>query len=473
MASREPEIMLHGPAGTGKSRAVLEKLYAAAQKYPGMRGAIVRRYRSTITQAALVTFDQLVRIPGDKVKFNSVDQEYNFPNESQIVVAGLDDPTKILSTEFDIIYVQEATEIDEATWETLTSRLRWGRMPYQQIIGDCNPASERHWIMRRFKQGKLHMIQSSLKDNPLWWDEVNQEWTESGLNYIGKLQALSGVMRARLFEGRWVGAEGAVYTEYSADRNLLDPFPLPDHWTRYISVDFGYTNPFVAQWWAEDNDGRLYLYREVYGIHTPVEDWAHLMHDLSKNENIKAIICDHDEEDRATLERHMAHPASQCYGGRDKDFYKVPKNRRPTIPADKRRESVRTGVEQVQSRLKLAGDGKPRLYFFKGALIAQDLVLVEAKKPTSTLEEIDEYVWDEIKNSRYGERVLEHPKKTNDHGMDAMRYVVRYVDGQQDAVGTNVWGMQVQNSYGTPTTKKSGTDILFGSNRAKTDFWNK
>jgi hypothetical protein len=101
------------------------------------------------------------------------------------------------------------------------------------------------------------------------------------------------------------------------------------------------------------------------------------------------------------------------------------------------------------------------------------MVLVEAKKPTSTLEEIDEYVWDEIKNSRYGERVLEHPKKMNDHGMDAMRYVVRYVDGQQDAVGTSVWGMQVQNSYGSPTTQKSGTDILFGSNRAKTDYWNK
>jgi PBSX family phage terminase large subunit len=471
LACKLPEVIVSGPAGTGKSYAALNKLYMVAQKYAGCRLAIVRRYRSTITQSAMNTFDKLVRVPGDKVKFNSVDQEYNFPNGSQVVVAGLDDPTKILSTEFDIIYVQEATEIDEPTWEILSSRLRWNHVPYQQIIGDCNPASERHWIMRRYKAAKLHLIHAEFTDNPTLWDEEAQTWTEQGQQYIDKLQALSGVMRARLYEGRWVGAEGAVFTEYSAERNLVDPFPIPDSWPRYIAVDFGYTNPFVAQWWAEDHDGRLYLYRELYGIHTPVEDWAHRMHDLSKKEHIKAIICDHDEEDRATLERHMAHSASECYGGREKEYWKVPKNRRATLPADKKRESVRTGIEQVQSRLKPAGDGKPRLYFFKGALVAQDAVLVEAKKPTSTLEEIDEYVWDEIKNSRYGERVLEHPKKMNDHGMDAMRYMVRYVDGQQDNIGTSVWGKQVRNTYGKPPEKKTGSDILFGSNRAKTDFW--
>jgi predicted transcriptional regulator len=39
-------------------------------------------------------------------------------------------------------------------------------------------------------------------------------------------------------------------------------------------VDFGYTNPFVMQWWAEDPDGRLYLYREIYRTRRLVEDHA-------------------------------------------------------------------------------------------------------------------------------------------------------------------------------------------------------
>ena len=40
---RGDELLLSGPAGTGKSRACLEKLNLAALKYPGMRGAISRK----------------------------------------------------------------------------------------------------------------------------------------------------------------------------------------------------------------------------------------------------------------------------------------------------------------------------------------------------------------------------------------------------------------------------------------------
>ena len=91
---KEPEVVLYGPSGTGKSFAALQKLYMVAEKYPGSRSAIVRKFRSTITQSAMVTFEQKICIPGDGVKFNTVDQQYNFKNGSAIVVAGLDDPTK-------------------------------------------------------------------------------------------------------------------------------------------------------------------------------------------------------------------------------------------------------------------------------------------------------------------------------------------------------------------------------------------
>ena len=40
--------------------------------------------------------------------------------------------------------------------------------------------------------------------------------------------------------------------------HVVDPFDIPTDWSRYLSIDFGYTNPFVAQWWALDHDGRLY-----------------------------------------------------------------------------------------------------------------------------------------------------------------------------------------------------------------------
>ena len=51
------------------------------------------------------------------------------------MAGGLDKVSKIMSAEYDVIYVQEATELLEDEWEHLTTRLRRAAMPYQQIIG--------------------------------------------------------------------------------------------------------------------------------------------------------------------------------------------------------------------------------------------------------------------------------------------------------------------------------------------------
>jgi phage terminase large subunit len=285
-------------------------------------------------------------------------------------------------------------------------------------------------------------------DNPLWWDEVNCCWTEAGESYISKLKNMTGYMRQRFYEGKWVGAEGLIYTEYNPEVNLVDPWPIPKHWTRYLSIDFGYNNPFVCQWWAEDEDGRLYRYRELYGTNTTVEDWAHQIHELSGKEVYKAIICDHDMEDRATLERHITHSEDNCMGGKEKNQRRLPNKRQQTVGADKERRSVQIGIEQVQHRLKVQKDGKPRLYLFKNALVEADTRLLAQKKPTCTEEEIDNYVWDEVKSSRLGDRVLEQPRKVDDHGMDAMRYIVRHVDARITTQPTlNIFGKSVKHSY--------------------------
>ena len=43
---KDSEVLLAGPAGTGKSRAALEKLHLLALKYPGLRGLMVRKTRA-------------------------------------------------------------------------------------------------------------------------------------------------------------------------------------------------------------------------------------------------------------------------------------------------------------------------------------------------------------------------------------------------------------------------------------------
>jgi PBSX family phage terminase large subunit len=403
--SREPEIMLEGPAGTGKSVAILWKIHRAAQRYPGMRALIVRQTRESITQSTLVTFESqtLTRAWYNKLARGMqrrIRQSYVYPdNGSEVVVGGLDKPSKVMSTEYDLIYVNEARETSEEAYEDLSSRLRNGRMPYQQILGDTNPDAPTHWIKRRALDGKLHLLPTRHEDNPRYFQCGS--WTAEGRRYLDRLERLTGVRFLRLRKGIWAGAEGQIYDEWDDAVHLVESFAIPESWPRYMAIDFGYANPFVAQWWAADQDGRCYLYRELYGVGRIVADWALDIRRLSGGERIEWTVADHDAEDRATLD---------ACGIR-------------TLPAHK---AVKPGIEAVQKRLRKQPDGKPRLYIMKGCTVSRDPRLIEAKKPASTAEEMGGYIWAPPLSNRAPK---EEPLKINDHGNDATRYFVAELDG--------------------------------------------
>ena len=162
-----------------------------------------------------------------------------------------------------LVNVQEAIELSEEDWESITTRLRNNVMPYQQVIADTNPDTPTHWLKRRCDLGKTKMLDSRHEDNPTVTPA-----------YLAKLDALTGPRLQRLRWGRWVQAEGVVYEGWDRATHLIDRFDIPLEWPRYWSVDFGYTNPFCCQFWAEDGDGRLYRYREIYCSKLLVEDHA-------------------------------------------------------------------------------------------------------------------------------------------------------------------------------------------------------
>jgi len=413
--AKDGEVLLSGPAGTGKSRAILEKLFLMAhRRYPGMRALIVRKTRESLTQTGLFTWEQFVlpeTHPARQGPQRSHRQVYHFPNGSEIVVGGMDKPQKIMSSEYDFIYSQEAIELTEEDWESLTTRLRNGRVPYQQIMADTNPSHPRHWLKLRCDAGRCRLIQTRHEDNPVLHDGTG--WTPFGETYLARLDNLTGARKLRLRYGRWVQAEGAIYEDWDANVHVVNPFPIPADWPRYWVIDFGFTNPFVCQWWAKDPDGRVYLYREIYRTKTLVEDHARevarLMGwtwdegkkrwDKSKatEPDPERVICDHDAEDRATLLRHLGVT---------------------TKAADK---AVTAGIQEVQERLKVAADGKPRLFVFRGACLNPDRELVESAKPYCTEHEFDGYIWDVNKSAK------ECPVKQDDHGMDGVRYLCKHL----------------------------------------------
>jgi phage terminase large subunit len=411
---RDPEVLMSGPAGTGKSRALLQKLHTVALKHRGMRGLIVRKTLASLGPSALVTWEQQV-IPEflatRTVTYHGGSSRepphYRYQNGSVIVIGGMDKASRHMSTEYDLIYVQEAIELTEDDWEALTTRLRNGVVPYQQMIADTNPDTPIHWLKQRCDRGQTVLLESRHEDNPTLFDRGGQA-TPAGEVYIARLDGLTGPRYHRLRRGLWVAAEGVIYEGFDPAIHLVDRFHIPADWPRFWTVDFGYTNPFVLQWWAQDHDGRLWLYRELYRTRTLVEDHAKValaqVRDAEgqwREPKPRAVICDHDAEDRATLERHLG------IG---------------TVAATK---NVSEGLQAVQSRLRPAGDGKPRLFLLRDSVVERDAELVEAKKPACTAEEIPGYVWQPAAD---GKPDKDQPLKMDDHGCDAMRYAVAECD---------------------------------------------
>jgi len=404
---RALQLLVPGPAGTGKSRCTLEKQNAFLLKYPKTRGLLVRKTRVSMTETTLVTFENYVAVGIQTTNQQRKNRtSYNYPNGSTLVLGGMDNPERLMSSEYDFIVVPEATELTENDLEMLLTRLRNGMGPYHQLIAECNPAAPTHWLRRRVDRGVMVEIPSVHKDNPKFWDGLN--WTAAGKAYMETLSAsLSGHRRARLLDGKWAAAEGLVYPEFSRDTHVLTTNVVPDSWRRIVSIDFGYVHPFVAQWWAIDEDGRMYLYRELYRSQRIVADHAKQILALSAGERISAFISDHDAEDRATL------AASGIQ----------------TVAADK---DHRTGRDAVHARLNVQPDGRPRLFVLADCTVETDPVLYGKKRPTSTLAEFDCYAYPKGMD---GKAEKEEPVKECDDGMDAMRYAVMWLDSPNKGYG--------------------------------------
>jgi len=408
--SQATECLVPGPAGTGKSRGVLEKVHLYLIKHPKTRGLIVRKTRASMTESVLVTFESKVVQAGCTLtnQARRTRSAYDYANGSTLVVGGLDNPDRIMSTEYDIIAVFEATELTEDDWEKLTTRLRNGKGPYHQIVADCNPAAPSHWLKRRADRGIMQVFESRHRDNPTLWNAATGEWTEAGAKYLHTLNTLTGHRRARLLDGRWAAAEGLVYPEFDATLHVVKAMPIGwESWPKVRSIDFGYVHPFVCSWWAVDPDGRLYCYREVYHSKRTVADHARQINQLSKGETYAATITDHDAEDRATL----------ASAGID------------TIAANK---DQRSGRDAMHARLAVQGDDKPRLFWLEGCTVETDQDLYAAKKPTSTIAEFDSFVYPKGQD---GKADKEEPVKQFDDGLDAARYAVMYFDGPRSSHG--------------------------------------
>lgn len=396
---KDRQVIIDGPADTGKTLACLQKLDALMWKYPKAQGVLVRKsYKSTVGSCVQSLTDEVWNKNTPIVAYGGNKPEwFDYPNGSRLWVGGMDNPDKVLSTQRDIICVNQVEELELDEWEYLTTRAtgRAGNIPFGQVMGDCNPSYPHHWIKHR---DSLKLFHSRHEDNPTIYNR-DGTLTPNGVERIAALDDLTGVRKERLRYGRWVQAEGAIYPQYDDRVHHIDRFDIPADWQRLRVIDFGLKNPFVCGWWAVDEDGRAYLYREIYMTGRTVTVHAKQINELSKDETIYETICDHDASDRATLAE----------------------NGIPNIPAKK---DVEEGIGRVQDRLKVQADDKPRIFFLRDSLVEIDQTLREQRKPIQTTDEFGGYIWKD-------KALKEQPLKQDDHGVDMTRYTVMYLDAKK------------------------------------------
>lgn len=377
MYCHDPEVVVSGPAETGKTLAACWKVHIICCKYPDAQISLVRKTQKSIYTSVLQTLHKVQKGTPLTVYGGEKPEKFIYSNNATIWVGGMDNPDKVLSSERDIIYVNQAEELTQNDWELLSTRVtgRGAVIPYPQLLGDCNPGGSKHFLKERALVGNLTLIPTVHKDNPTLFDPETGEITESGKRTMRTLEGLTGVRRKRLLEGLWVTAEGAVYDTFDTYTHVLERKP-DEFVTWYMFMDEGYTNPAVIGLVGEDPDGRWHIYKEFY-----------------RKRVLQAKVV--EEAKKWAEEYHVDLIAvDKAAAGLIADL------RAEGLPASGQKGRVLDGITSVQKRLRVAGDGKPRL----------------TVEPTcvNTINEFESYIWKPEKDE---------PVKENDHAMDGVRYL--------------------------------------------------
>jgi PBSX family phage terminase large subunit len=425
-----PETLVEGPSRTGKSLGIGLSLASLLETWPGTKLLIVRKTLKSMRESVLATWEDEV-LPSDHpaLKVNnrhSQNPRYEFDNGSLAVATGCngpDDIERIKSSEWDIVWFNEGTDGTLNDWETLLTRLSGKSESGQFGIIDCNPVAKTHWLNRRASTKKMRRVKTTLDDNPRFVDQQTGEYTQDGMRYVAVLDNLTGVRKMRLRDGLWAVAEGAIWPNWDEERHIIDAVLKPNTVTGFYelrfhdgrivemrwffaAVDWGWRAPGCLLVFGVDKDKNAYCVHEIYMTQKDKVWWAEEAEKLRRKYDIQRFACDSAEPDSIDLfNKRMG----------QNDGYWI------AVPVQKQKIGFEASFSVVRERLDKGG-----LFFLRDCLDDVDPLLVEEKKPTSVLEEIPAYEYHEAKD---GQEVKEEPRKDgDDHGCDALRYGMSFLD---------------------------------------------
>ena len=396
-----------GARGGGKSWAIRTKALLTGCKYPGIKILIMRQTYPELEQNHIRPLTKLL-VPAI-ADYNQSKKRFTFRDGSTIdfqYCKNDSDLVRIQGAEYDLIFVDEATNFSEFQLKAISACCRGVNKFPKRIYYTCNPGGQGHGYIKRIFIDKHYDDGENPEDYSFTQALVqdNKALMESDPDYIRQLEALPPKLRAAWLYGSWDMFEGQFFEEFvdSPDHYLdreythvIEPFEIPSDWKIYRSYDFGYAKPFSCAWWAVDYDGRIYRILELYGC-TGIP-----------NEGLK---WNPHEQFKKIHEVETQHPwlkGKRIHGVADPAIWNAESGESVADVAaeyhvyfDKGDNERITGWMQVHYRLAFDEHGIPMMYVFRGCksfIRTIPLMMYDEHKVEDLDTDLEDHVADEVR----------------------------------------------------------------------------
>jgi len=316
----EFDVLYGGAVGGGKTKALVAEGIKQCVLHPGLRVGAFRRTYGELKESLLAELAQMMYGKTVGASWNGSEYDLKFSNGSVIMfryAESIADANRRQGGQYQLLLFDERTLTPPDVCAFLESRLRSGRsdIPVVGIRSGTNPGGVGHGdVKTRYieatdngkkvvfdKKGRaVRFIPSKLSDNP----HINPE-------YADDLKALPDHLRRAFLDGDWNLFAGQVFQEWgTGERYTVRPMELPATWKRYIGVDWGYTAPWAVVWGAVDEDGRVWIYRELYARQVGEAEQAQR---ILAAEAAGEVVSDRFADDAMWATRGDAKPISDIY----------------------------------------------------------------------------------------------------------------------------------------------------------------
>lgn len=375
-ASRARYTAYGGARGGGKSWALRRKLVALCLRYPGIRCLLVRHSYAELKANHV---DPLLREYAGLMTYRETDKRLDLPNRSSIQLGYCSSNRDVLryqGQEYDIIAIDEATQLNEYQFSIFKACLRGvGAVPRRMYL-TCNPGGVGHaWVKRLFidrafrpdeDPDDYRFIPAQVYDNPVL--------TAADPDYVRQLESLPEKLRNAWLLGRWDVFEGQFLPEFRPEVHVAEPDAVPARLRYFAALDYGF-DMLAALLLGVDGGGQVWVLREHCQPGLVLGAAAEAVAELCRDFPVEYLTASPDLWNRRQDTGRSGFEIMQAVRG-------VP----PMQPADSRRIP---GWRILREYLQVGADG-PRLHILRGCRVLCDslpALLCDAARPEDASDE--------------------------------------------------------------------------------------